>query len=94
MIRLNVKPAGVVSVKIGAQSIGMTVVKAVLGEGGHKPSEGDYVVTPKVEAQMLETENKIMEQNVSIMGIPYYDVSNSAGGNTIYIGSEVLTYGN
>ena len=94
MIRLNVKPADSVSVQIDTRSIAMTVAKAVLVNGERSPYEGDYEVTPKVEAQTLETENKFLKQNVSILGIPYYDVSNNAGGNTIYIGSEVLTDGN
>lgn len=50
---------------------------------------GDYQVTPKVESQSLQTKDKHMVDDVTINAIPYFDVSNEAGGNTVYIGSEV-----
>lgn len=50
---------------------------------------GDYTVTPKVTGQTLETAQKYMEQNVEVRAIPYYEVSNPSGGNTVYIGTEV-----
>nr|DAZ47152.1 MAG TPA: hypothetical protein [Caudoviricetes sp.] len=30
-----------------------------------------------------------MDDNVTITAIPYFDVANPSGGQTIYIGSEV-----
>lgn len=50
---------------------------------------GDYTVTPKVEAQTLKTAGKCMTEDLRIKAIPYYNVSNMAGGKTIYIGEEV-----
>lgn len=50
---------------------------------------GKYTVIPKVEAQTLNTENKLLLEDVSITEIPRYDVSNQSGGETVYIGSEV-----
>ena len=49
--------------------------------------EGDYEVTPKVEAQTLQTRNKLMKADVSIKEIPFFDVSNTSGGSTVYIGT-------
>ena len=54
-----------------------------------EPYEGPYDVTPKVTAQILQTAQKLMLEDVSIRAIPYFDVSNPAGGNTIYIAKEV-----
>ena len=56
---------------------------------GGEPYEGPYDVTPKVTAQTLPTAKKLMREDVSVRAIPYFDVSNPAGGNTIYIANEV-----
>lgn len=50
---------------------------------------GKYDVTPKVTEQMLRTKGKVLADDVRIKEIPYYDVSNTSGGSTIYIGNEV-----
>ena len=47
---------------------------------------GEYVITPMAyEDKVLETENTVMEHNVTIQQIPYYKVSNDSG-YTITIG--------
>ena len=51
--------------------------------------DGPYEAIPKVTAQTLPTANKLMLEDVSVRSIPYFDVSNPAGGNTIYIANEV-----
>lgn len=51
--------------------------------------KGDYTVTPKVEKQELATRKKFLTENVKIKEIPFFEVGNSEGGDTIYIGSEV-----
>ena len=51
--------------------------------------DGPYEVTPKVTAQTLHTAQKFMREDVYVRAIPYFDVSNPAGGNTIYIANEV-----
>lgn len=57
-----------------------------VGSGGRLPNfEGDYTVTPKVSAQTLETKNKSMTADVVIEEIPYSEVSNPSGGNTVNI---------
>jgi hypothetical protein len=48
--------------------------------------EGEYEVTPKVTEQTMETKEKVMAENVTILAIPYYDVGNTAGGSTVFIG--------
>jgi hypothetical protein len=50
---------------------------------------GKYVVTPKVEAQMMETSGKMMSDNVTIKEIPFFETSNVSGGKTVYIGREI-----
>lgn len=51
--------------------------------------EGDYEVTPKVSKQNLPTAKKFLSEDLTIKEIPYFEVSNTSGGNTVYIGNEV-----
>lgn len=53
------------------------------------PYEGDYVITPSIGEKTMATKNKVMKDNVTILAIPFYNVSNQSGGTTAYIGSEV-----
>lgn len=56
---------------------------------GGRPYEGDYVVTPKVDQQTLDTKGAIMRDDVTILAIPYFETSNNSGGNTAYIAKEI-----
>jgi len=47
---------------------------------------GNYIVTPTIAAQILETQGKVMKNNMVINEIPYTEVSNTSGGNTVRIG--------
>ena len=49
--------------------------------------EGKYEVTPASDAQVLATKDKRMRDNVMVKAIPFFEVSNTSGGNTIYIGT-------
>lgn len=40
------------------------------------------------EMQILDTENKIMRENLIVLPIPYYETSNPKGGLTVYIGGD------
>ena len=51
--------------------------------------KGDYMVTPKVEKQELATRQKFMAENVKIKEIPFFEVSNLEGGQTVFIGKEL-----
>lgn len=51
--------------------------------------EGEYVVTPKVESDsVLPTNGKQMQQDVTVLKIPQFEVSNESGGKTLIIGEE------
>ncbi len=47
---------------------------------------GSYVVKPLVSEQTLATKNKVMANNVTVLKIPYSEVSNNEGGHTVTIG--------
>lgn len=57
------------------------------------PYTGSYEVIPKVDAQTLPTAQKFMADDVRIREIPMFEVSNTDGGETVYIGTEVDIYG-
>lgn len=49
--------------------------------------DGLYTVVPKAaESTILETRNKTMRDNVTVLEIPYAEVSNPIGGKTAIIG--------
>lgn len=50
---------------------------------------GAYEVTPSTEQQMLETKDLVMDDDVTVKKIPFYEVTNAAGGTTVTIGREV-----
>lgn len=47
---------------------------------------GGYVVTPRVEEQVLATHNKRMVDDVTVEAIPYWEVDNTSDGQTVIIG--------
>ena len=90
-----------VTLNVSVPEIGLTIpatdVCLELGKYGDVPLiekrdtyEGDYAVTPSTSEQRLATANKVLEQDVVIKEIPYSEVSNLAGGNTVYIGKVEL----
>ena len=65
--------------------LGTTYSVNIVGE----PYEGEYEVTPKAYIrQELETQNKVLTENIKVKEIPYFETSN-VYGDTVYIGSEV-----
>lgn len=53
------------------------------------PYEGEYNVIPKAhENVVLETKDKLMDDDVTVLKVPYYETSNLTG-ETVYIASEV-----
>ena len=90
MVQLNVSSSPSVTFRFGqTDSPAMAVELGRPVYMGGEPYEGPYDVTPKVTAQTLPTAKKLMREDVSVRAIPYFDVSNPAGGNTIYIANEV-----
>lgn len=47
--------------------------------------QGSYSITPAVEAQTLETKNRRMDEDLTILEIPYFETSNQSG-TTVIIG--------
>lgn len=47
---------------------------------------GNCHVIPKIESQVLSTCDKIITEDITVEGIPIYEVSNPQGGSTVIIG--------
>lgn len=50
--------------------------------------KGNYIVVPGRNVKTLETANKVMTDNVTVLAIPYSEASNNSGGTTFYIAKE------
>ena len=49
------------------------------GSRDYPKYHGEYVVIPKTYAQYLDTDNKVMEDDVTVTEIPYAEVGNIYG---------------
>ena len=62
-------------------------VSIVTGQGDSYT--GAYQVMPKIYGPVvLETKDKSMADDVTVLKIPQFEVSNEAGGNTLIMGDE------
>ena len=52
------------------------------------PYTGSYVIDPLKREQILPTESKVMTQDLKVLGIYYYEVTNNNGGKTVTIGRD------
>lgn len=50
--------------------------------------EGPYVAIPKVQSQIFDTNSKAMKKDFTVLEIPYQEVSNPQGGETVIIAFE------
>ena len=88
--------SGVVSIQESSLSGKVSILEASLSGVVSIPAaitvpfyEGEYVVTPKVESDsVLPTNGKQMQQDVTVLKIPQFEVSNESGGKTLIIGEE------
>ena len=47
---------------------------------------GEYTVTPQNAEQILETQNRYLDDNIVVKEVPYHEVRNESGGTTVTIG--------
>lgn len=57
----------------------------IVNRSDYDTYEGSYEVIPTPEGLTLETRDKVMEADLAIKPIPYYETSNPYG-QTVYIG--------
>lgn len=56
---------------------------------GHEYFDGEYNVTPTIDAQVIPTREKVMSDDITVHSIPFFEVANNKGGNTVIIGGDV-----
>ena len=60
---------------------------AVIIGGSYETYDGPYEITPKVNTdQILQTKDKLMEDDMTVHEITIASVSNPSGGTTVTIG--------
>lgn len=70
-------------------NVNFGAVQTVTEYVGGELYEGDYAVTPRVVEQTMPTKNRVLVEDMKIKEIPFFNVSNTSGGSTVYIGNEV-----
>lgn len=66
-------------------TISAEIKSSVVG-GSYRKYDGDYIVTPTLEEQILETKHKALADDVTILPIPVQRFLNEYGGETVIIG--------
>lgn len=61
-------------------------IKIATGGALYPAYTGEYIVTPRVYEQYLDTDNKVMSDDVTILEIPKSEVENIYNGLTVTIG--------
>ena len=74
-----------ITAEIRSPTIGAEIYRATVTKENLPVYGGSYQVMPKTSAQTLETKDKKMKDNVSVLAIPYFEVSNT-DGTTVIIG--------
>ena len=55
--------------------------------------DGPYEAVPKAyDAQVLKTKDRTMVDDVTVEKVPFYEVSNEAGGMTCYVAEEAIKW--
>lgn len=62
------------------------IVSSTGGGGEYEHYMGSYSVTPRTYEQTMETQNLVMDDDVTVLSIPLTEVSNIKGGETATIG--------
>lgn len=57
----------------------------IISSGDFPVYSGPYEVTPTMEKQVLETQQRTLLDDVTVKKIPIYETSNLSGGTTVYI---------
>ena len=77
--------SGAVVPKNKLKILGDVDIQYIVGHS-YPTYEGEYVVIPKVYSQLLETNAKVMTDDVTVTEIPKSEVPNAFNGLTVTIG--------
>lgn len=86
MIKVKVSPQESIKASIiSPEPIGVKIVGQTVRIGSAERYDGPYEVTPDFDTQTLETEEKLMTDDVTVYPIPVHRTTNPYG-TTVYIG--------
>ena len=86
-VRVCVAGAGGVHVTAGTPAAAVSVIGPVVAAHGEEYT-GPTTVTPSGSVQTLPTAHKYLAQDITVREIQRWDVGNTAGGKTVFIGEE------
>lgn len=66
--------------------VSVEIEETVIRSGDADIYEGPYAVDPTREDQTLETNNKLMADDVVVHAVAYHETANPKGGKTVIIG--------
>ena len=87
-IPMRVQTEGIVvpmRISSDMENVGMSIGASYSGGAG-ETYDGSYEVTPRLYAQSLDTDGKLMEDDVTVYEIPISRTTNPTGGLTVLIG--------
>lgn len=88
-IKLRVRDSSVKLNAYGGDGARFRVDGLVQVISGGDVYEGPYEVTPKAHNEVvLDTMGKVMEGDVTVLKVPYYETSNLFDGKTVYIAED------
>ena len=91
MVHFKVSTETNISFKVKSANIPMSVDQGKVVYTGGKRYDGDYTVTPDIVVQTLPTAGKLLNEDMIVLEIPLYEVSNQQNGTTAIIGG--IKYG-
>lgn len=86
-VRVCVAEARAVRVTVGTPAASVSVTGPVVAAHGEEYT-GPTTVTPSGRVQTLPTAHKYLAQDITVREIQRWDVGNSSGGTTVFIGEE------
>lgn len=86
-VRVCVAAARAVQVAAGTPAASVAVTGPVVAAHGEEYT-GPTTVTPSGSAQTLPTAHKYLAQDITVREIQRWDVGNTSGGTTVFIGEE------
>lgn len=64
-------------------------IQAAFVEGVGKDYTGPYEVTPQLYKDiLLPTKGSMLKEDITVLKVPQYEVTNAAGGTTLILGGE------
>lgn len=86
-VRVCVAEARAVRVTAGTPAAAVSVTGPVVAAHGEEYT-GPTTITPSGSVQTLPTARKYLAQDITVREIQRWDVGNTAGGKTVFIGEE------